>query len=353
MPNAPAYAAELLRASARALAGVAAAQLVEDEPDLSARDDAFELWRGHVAAQIADLAAAIDAADDALFVRQVRWSASAALSRQMPYAHLVAALRATERALEERMPQLEPSLWRPALEAAQCALSEDATAHAGPAGSATVAPALEARPASILDEILRGRSRAARATIAELVDRGLCSAESVVEDLVIPITREVGRRWHQGQLSIAEEHIVSATLRSTLADLSAAAPVPDPGAPGVVIASVAGDTHDLALHALSALLEYDGWRVSVAGADTPARDLARAATTLNASLVILSATLVSQRHELRAAIAMLRAEPSFRAPILVGGGALSDAKSADAVGADGFAPTLTRAVQVANQLIGR
>lgn len=349
MSTPPAFAAELLRASGRALAGVAAARLLEENPGLGARygPDAFDLWRAHLAAQLGDLATAVEEADPAVFVRQLRWFRSAAASRDLPQEDLVASLRALEAALRERMPQVDPSLWDPMLTTAVLALEAPATDGQRPEVVA------ESEGARFLADVLAGRSRQARARASELIDTGRLEAERLVEDVLLPVAREAGRRWHLGQLGIAEEHVVTSAVRAALADLSASAPVPAADAPGAVIAAVAGDAHDTALHALAALLEYDGWRVSVAGADTPAVDLALAARSLGGSLVILSATLVSQRHALRLAIEDLRSVPSFDLPVLVGGGAIPDRRAAESVGADGHAVRISAAVVEANRLVGR
>jgi methanogenic corrinoid protein MtbC1 len=350
MPTTPhAFAAELLRASGRALAGVAAARLLQDDPQLAERygPGAFDLWRAHIAAQLADLATAIEESDPTVFVRQLRWFRAALTSRELPQADVGLSLRAIEATLRERTPQIAPSLWDTFFTAAARSL-ESAAAEASP-------PEFDADSAasSFFVLTLAGRSREARAAAVQLVASGRMGAEELVERVLLPVEREAGRRWHLGQLTVAEEHIVTSVIRTAMADLSAAAPVPAPTAPGAVIAAVAGDSHDTALHALAALLEYDGWRVSVAGADTPAVDLARATRSLGASLVVLSATLVSQRHALRAAVDDLRAVPGFDAPILVGGAAIPDERAARSVGADGYASNLTLAVQEANRLVGR
>jgi methanogenic corrinoid protein MtbC1 len=350
MPTTPhAFAAELLRASGRALAGVAAARLLRDDPEVAERygPQAFDLWRAHIAAQLADLATAIEDSDPAVFVRQLRWFRAALTSRALPQGDVTSSLRAIEATLRERTPQVDAVLWDTFFTAAANAL-DSGTSEASPpefdAGSAA---------SSFFELTLAGRSREARAAAVELVAAGRLGAEELVERVLLPVAREAGRRWHLGQLGVAEEHIVTSVVRAALADVSAAAPVPEATAPGAVIAAVSGDSHDTALHALAALLEYDGWRVSVAGADTPAVDLARATRSLDAALVVLSATLVSQRHALRLAIDDLRAVPGFDVPILVGGAAVPDERVARGLGADGYASSLTRAVREANRVIGR
>lgn len=350
MPTTPhAFAAELLRASGHALAGVAAARLLRDHPELTERygPQAFDLWRSHIAAQLGDLATAIEESDPAVFVGQLRWFRAALMSRALPQEDVGLSLRAIEATLRERTPQVDSVVWDSLFTTAAQALEAVATEASSPEFDA------DSAASSFFELTLSGRSREARATAVELVASGRLGAEELVERVLLPVAREAGRRWHLGQLGIAEEHVISSVVRTALADLSSAAPVPDPNAPGVIIASVAGDSHDTALHALAALLEYDGWRVSVAGADTPAVDLARATRSLGASLVVLSATLVSQRHVLRVAIEDLRAVPGFDAPILVGGAAVPDLRTAQSVGADGYASSLTGAVQEANRLVGR
>jgi len=298
-----------------------------------------------LAAQLDDLATAVEESDSTTFVRQQRWFRSGAASREFTADDLLAALGALESALTECLSAVDRDLWaRPIAEATRALRLDDV----GESKTALGDPARE-----FLQQVLAGECRAARAAAHKLVASGELSADQLVEEVLLAAAREAGRLWHLGRLNVAEEHVVTTTVRAALVDLSAAAPAPRRDAPGALIAAIAGDAHDTALHALGALLEYDGWRVSVAGADTPALDIARAASTFRSALVILSATLPSQRHALRLTMADLRAAPGFEAPILVGGGALPDAAMAASVGAEGYAATLSRAVVEARRLIGR
>jgi methanogenic corrinoid protein MtbC1 len=350
MPTAPAFTAELLRASARALAGLASARLLETHPELlDRRADAFEAWRAHLEAQLEDLAAAVEVGDPQLFARQVRWLREAAEVRGVTAEELRLALGALAVTLRERLQENAVTQALRTLEAGVATLDEPTVAP--PAVAAAARPA--ARAQAFLEAVLSGEARRARSTLAAALSDGELTPRSLVEEVLLPACREAGRRWHLGQLGVAEEHVVSSAVRSALVELGASAPAIPTDAPGVLLAAVSGDGHDLALHALATLLELDGWRVSLAGADTPALDLVLAAQAVRADVVALSATLLSHRSDLAETIRALRATPGFAVPILVGGGAVPDLAAARDLGADGFAPTVSAALDEARRLSGR
>jgi DNA-binding transcriptional MerR regulator/methylmalonyl-CoA mutase cobalamin-binding subunit len=106
-----------------------------------------------------------------------------------------------------------------------------------------------------------------------------------VHEVVLPLVQRVGARWADGELSIAEEHLLTGTLRNLLAGLMQSRTVT--GRP-VLLATPVGERHEIGL-LLAALVARDaGANVVYLGTDLPAAEIVTAATRTRARVVGLS-----------------------------------------------------------------
>jgi methanogenic corrinoid protein MtbC1 len=115
--------------------------------------------------------------------------------------------------------------------------------------------------------------------------------ERFVDEIVGRFLEEVGNRWHSGAISPAHEHLASNTTRRVLAWVTDAYEL-GPDAPSIVIATPAGEMHELGAMAVAAAVVSEGWRVVYLGADLPASDIANAAQQVAAQAVALSIVYV-------------------------------------------------------------
>ena len=141
---------------------------------------------------------------------------------------------------------------------------------------------------------------------------------------------------------------MTSTLRSALHSLTAVLDKPEPNGKACFIAAVPGDAHDTGLAALALLLESRGWRVALAGADTPIEEIDVTAEGYECDLIALSATLTSQRYALSSYLSRRTSE----VPVLVGGAAVRDVEDALRLGASGYARDLVEGVARAEELVG-
>lgn len=109
----------------------------------------------------------------------------------------------------------------------------------------------------------------------------------VVHEVLTPLMREVGERWHRGDLSIAQERMVSMALRKQLSSVLdtygriATGPV-------MVFATPSGERHELGILMGALLASARNARCHYLGADLPVADLATYATRVQARVVVLS-----------------------------------------------------------------
>lgn len=149
---------------------------------------------------------------------------------------------------------------------------------------------------------------------------------------------EVGHLWQSGRVSVAQEHLASATTQALMARAWARLPACPPHGRQAIVTATDRDLHALGARFLSDFLEADGWTVFELGAATPVPDLTELADQVAPDLVCLSTTLTRHLPEARAAILALRAL-SPPPVIAVGGQAYgADAAFARSLGADLFAP---------------
>ncbi len=110
---------------------------------------------------------------------------------------------------------------------------------------------------------------------------------SLALDVILPILRETGRRWGEGQLNVAHEHLVSVHMRSLL-DALMRQTEPLPGAPVLVAATPAGHRHEFGALVGAQLAAARGYEVLYLGADVPQSDLLEALGASAASLCLLA-----------------------------------------------------------------
>lgn len=102
--------------------------------------------------------------------------------------------------------------------------------------------------------------------VADAFARG--SFEMVVEQWLMPILRELGAAWEAGEVDVAGEHFVSATVLRRLSAWFEAAPV-RPAAPVALVGLPAGSWHQLGTLTFAACLRRQGVDVRYLGPDVP------------------------------------------------------------------------------------
>ena len=189
--------------------------------------------------------------------------------------------------------------------------------------AAALLTAATAPPATTPAELRTGLLRAVGRTDLEAIERLLDQAfalhplETAVDEIVAPVLIEVGASWERGDISVAQEHLVSAAVRGRIVRLLADR---RPGVRGrAVLACPAGERHELGLLILAALLSADGWGVVYLGAETPAHEALDLASLLEADVLCFSVTLAAHVPAIQAA---LERERGRRPDVVIGGQAV-------------------------------
>ena len=121
----------------------------------------------------------------------------------------------------------------------------------------------------------------------------------------------------------------------------------------MLVTTVRGNAHEIAVRMLADLLEMAGWNVIFPGGDLPADELAECARRFSVDLVVLSATLSTQIAECERVIRSLAQPGSPGPPVLVGGAAFAGAAELwRRIGASGTAADFEGALLEASRLAG-
>ena len=171
-------------------------------------------------------------------------------------------------------------------------------------------------------------------TLIVLLRRAVMELETPVylNGLMVPLLHRIGRAWTDHEVTSAHEHFASSVIKSVgswlLENLETAGE-----APTIVVATPAGQRHELGALGAAIAAAAAGWKICYLGADLPAADIARAVHETKARALILSlvfprgdATIVTELRALRDAV-------STSVLILVGGaGAPSYKDTLDEIG---------------------
>ena len=146
---------------------------------------------------------------------------------------------------------------------------------------------------------------------------------SVYLEVLQPALYEIGRRWEEAEISIAQEHLATATTQSLMARLAERLDAgTDRRGRTRLVACAEGELHSLGGRMVADFLDADGWDVLFVGALSPVGALAEMAAERGVDVVALSASLSERLPEVAAAVRALRAlDP--RPLIAVGGQAFA------------------------------
>ncbi len=147
---------------------------------------------------------------------------------------------------------------------------------------------------------------------------GAFSLDVFTGSVVLPAMAEIGRRWAEGHVSVAQEHFAASVVRGRLLAISRG--WGSGMGPLALLACPPGEHHDIGLIAFGLSLRGRGWRIVYLGQDTPLDTLAQTVRRLAPTVVVMS---VATPEPLASAGSGL-AEVAALVPVWVGGGGASE-----------------------------
>lgn len=182
-----------------------------------------------------------------------------------------------------------------AAEAARLA-SEEAEEHTSSPASVEAEDPFETLRQQIIDAVDRFEPE----TLARKLEQAATLAQPsiVIERVFRGALIEIGERWEDGSMSVAQEHLATDAILGVVQRLIPLIQ-PGPGARNALLACFEDDEHGFAVHALSVHLSSWGWQTVVLGARTPPSAVGHAVRELSPAVVGLSTTVAPRGHRAR------------------------------------------------------
>jgi len=217
---------------------------------------------------------------------------------------------------------------------------------------------LENTPSEQLKQaVIAGDEDKAKAIATDILRAGLDPIE-VIEEHLASAMRIVGDKFENQEYFLADlmsageaMKAASKTLMSGM-DRETQGRLKHDKSGAIVIGAVKGDQHDIGKNLVAMLLQANGFDVHDLGVDVGPREFLDKAKEVDADVIGLSALLTTTMPYQAEVINYLRDSGlQDRYRVIVGGGATSQ-DWADEIGAQGWAPDATRAVQLVNKVMG-
>lgn len=211
-------------------------------------------------------------------------------------------------------------------ETLQSLLKEDAMAEAAPmmtvsvASSASSGYSADTEASMILQEALSAIQQLDGPELHRILGSAnvKLGQQGMLQDVIIPLTREIGERWEAGSLTMAHEHFTSSILRTFLGN--SAKPYTNAlNAPNLIVATPAGQLHELGAVIVAVAATSKGWKITYLGANLPAAEIAGAARQTGARAVALSLIYPPDDPNVERELELLREYLPENIEILVGG----------------------------------
>jgi methanogenic corrinoid protein MtbC1 len=183
----------------------------------------------------------------------------------------------------------------------------------------------DVRPEALLaaprlaDALISGATAEAWAAMHAQLVAG-ASYTDVATDVVGPALVEVGTRWAERRITVAQEHLATVQATTLLGRAFMGAEVAAPNGRKAVFACVAGNHHAVGVRILSDAFALQGWDVRSLGANVPTEDLIDFVRAEAPDLVGLSLSNADQADAARAVATAVRSPTGTAGPLVFVGG---------------------------------
>ena len=140
-----------------------------------------------------------------------------------------------------------------------------------------------------------------------------------VEEVLLPVLRQVGELWEANECGVGEEHFATAFIREKLAGIIEDLDTGSARGPEAVCGGIPGEMHECGLLAAAIHLATRGWRVVYLGPDVPMDDLRRILHQRRPALFCTSVVNTMSVADFRALVAALREAAPPGTEVVVGG----------------------------------
>lgn len=200
------------------------------------------------------------------------------------------------------------------------------------------------------DALIAGKAPEVERLVKEALEQGV-DVKSILHDGLIAGMSVIGERFKKNEVYVPEVLIAARAMHAGLGILEPL--LADAGVEPiakVAIGTVKGDLHDIGKNLVSMMLRGAGFEVIDLGIDVPPEKFVEAAKQDGVALIGMSALLTTSMPSMVGVIEALK-EAGVTCKTMIGGAPVTQSY-ADEIGADGYAPDASSAVDKAKELLG-
>ena len=201
------------------------------------------------------------------------------------------------------------------------------------------------------ESLLRCDRRGASDLLVNAVEEGMPVREVFLRVLQ-PALWKIGELWHDGEIDVCTEHLISEWTEEMMIRLSdRVAPRAKPYT--FIGLAVNGELHDTGIRMVTHVFGMEGWNALFLGGNLPHRSVIRAIETHKAHVLGVSVTMGHNINVASDLIRVIRSQtPAVPVKILVGGRAFNtNPQVAEEIGADNGAVDAGEALAVAERTL--
>ncbi|MBC8387532.1 MAG: corrinoid protein [Actinobacteria bacterium] len=203
----------------------------------------------------------------------------------------------------------------------------------------------------LADSIIKGDNVKSKEIARKLVDEGV-SAVEILNDGLMPGMDVVGKKFKANEFYIPEVLIAARAMHAAMDIIKPLLSETGTDTRGkVIIGTVQGDLHDIGKNLVGMMLEGGGYTVVDLGVDIPSEKFVEEIKKNSVKLIGISALLTTTMTGMKTVIDALKADKETAGVKVMVGGAPLTQEYADSIGAAGYAPDASSAVDLANDLL--
>lgn len=201
----------------------------------------------------------------------------------------------------------------------------------------------------LYEMVLKGKKQQIAEETEQLLAQG-AEAEELLNASLLPAINEVGELFDKGKYFLPQLIASAEAMQNSIEILQPRLLKKQQGKtlPVVVLATVAGDIHDIGKNLVALMLKNYGFQVLDLGKDVPKEVIVETALEHRAAVIGLSALMTTTMKEMKEVIAYAK-EKKVSAKIMIGGAVITE-DYAKEIGADGYAKDAAEAVTVVKRL---
>jgi 5-methyltetrahydrofolate--homocysteine methyltransferase len=211
---------------------------------------------------------------------------------------------------------------------------------------------VEALLAEIRQNVMEGDQAGVEAKVVEALEAGV-PPDVILKQGMISAMAKVGKLFEEGEYFVPEMLIAARAMKGGLAILKPRLVDADVQPAGKVVAgTVKGDLHDIGKNLVCMMLEGAGFEIEDLGTDVSPDDFVSAVQDGGVDIIAMSALLTTTMPNMETTVKALEAAGiRDQVKVIIGGAPVTEAY-AEQIAADGYAPDASRAVKLAQNMVG-